>query len=68
MGVGMGGREALAPRIVKMLVKKGYFLVSSGKNQLLPILAPTEKFWKNTLVPPLEKSFRRPWVCCVMFG
>jgi len=26
MGVGMGGREALAPRIVKMLVKKGYFL------------------------------------------
>ena len=31
-----------------------------GKNKLHHFWPALEKFWKNPLVPPLEKSFRRP--------
>ena len=30
-------------------------------NFVSPRLAPLEKFWKNPLVPPWKKFFRRPW-------
>jgi len=43
------------PWILKFSAKKVVFLVSSGKNQISPLLAPLEKFRKNPLVPPLEK-------------
>jgi len=51
MGVGMGGRGALAPWIFKFSVKKVVFLVLSGKNQISPLLE--KKFRKNILVAPL---------------
>jgi len=54
MGVGMGGRGALAPWILKFSVKKVVFLVLSGKNQISPLLE--KKFRKNILVAPLEKN------------
>jgi len=50
-----GGQGELPPRILKILAKKVVFLVSSGKKQILPLLDPLQKFWKNSLVPPLEK-------------
>jgi len=50
------------PWILKIFAKKVIFLVSRGKKQILPLLPPLEKFWKNTLMAcPWKKSFRRPW-------
>jgi len=39
------------------LAKNVVFLVSSGKKQISPLLAPTlEKFWKNSLVASPGKN------------
>ena len=60
-----GGTKA--PWILKFSAKKVVFLVSSGKNQISPLLTPLEKFRKNPLVPPSwKKSFRRPWCHALM--
>jgi len=49
--------------ILKISAKKVVFLVLSGKKQILPLLAPLAKFWKNPLVPPpLEKILPTPTV------
>jgi len=50
------GRGARGPRILKILAKKIVFLVSSGKNQILPRLAPLRKIFENPLVPPPGKN------------
>ena len=60
MGVGGG---ALHPWILKFSATKGYFLsFEREKLNFSTFGPPLEKFWKNSLMPPLEKSFRRPWV------
>jgi len=46
----------------KFQQKKVVFLVSSGKKQISPLLAPIDKFWKNPQVPPLEKILPTPMV------
>ena len=66
MGVGRGGAErSLPPWILKILAKKVVFLVSSGKKQMLPLLAPPRKIleknpsgspWKN----PSDAHVHRP--------
>jgi len=58
MGVGRG---AWPLWILKILAKKFVFLVSSGKKQILPLLAPIKKFLKNPLVlPPWKKILPTP--------
>jgi len=48
------------PLDLKNFRKNIVFFVSSGKNEISPLLAPSTKILKNTLVSPtLEKSF--PW-------
>ena len=48
-----GGKEISAKKVV--------WLVSSGKKQISPLLAqPLEKFWKNPLMAPLEKTLPTP--------
>jgi len=47
-----------------MFCKKIVFLVSSGENAILPLLAPLQIYlWptrgKSTIGPSLEKNFRR---------
>jgi len=54
MGVGRGVKAHL---VFEEFRKKDCFLVSSGKKQNSPLLAPQERCWKTPLVPPLEKSF-----------
>jgi len=54
MGVGKGG-QGHHSWILKYLAKKVVFLVLSGKNKYRYFWSPLEKFWKNPLVPPLEK-------------
>jgi len=62
MGVGRGeGRWSLSPCILKISAKKVVFLISSGKNKFHHF-CPLEKFWKNPLVPPLEKFLSTPMV------
>jgi len=57
MGFGRGGRgEPRPPWVFKISAKKIVFLVPSGKKQISPLLPP----WKNALVTPLAKAFRRP--------
>jgi len=48
--------------ILKFSAKKVVFLVSRGKKQISPLLAPPRKIFVNIpLVPPsMEKPFRRP--------
>jgi len=46
---------------LKFSAKKGCFLSFERENQISPLLAPLEKFRKTPLVPPQQKSFRRPW-------
>ena len=62
MGVGRGlaGGTLPPPWIFKCLPKKVVFLVSSGKNQISPLLPPLEKCRKNPLVASLEKIFPKP--------
>jgi len=82
MDTGMGGGRsavvALAPLDFESISKKrlfSYFRV--GKKRILPLLPPPlEKFWKNTLVLPLEKILPTPMgtgrgggvLCDMMFG
>jgi len=40
MGVGRGAGTNAFPWILKFLARKFIFLVSSGKNEILPALAP----------------------------
>jgi len=58
MGVGRG--DLATPWILKISSKKVIFLISSGKKQITLLLSPLEKFWKNPLVPPLEKILPTP--------
>ena len=44
-------------RILKIWAKKVVFLISTGKKQISPPLAPLEK---SPSAPPRKKSFRRP--------
>jgi len=61
MGVGRGGRGALAPLVFELLAKKVVFSLSRGRNQSSPRLAPPERILgKYPTGLPLEKSFRRP--------
>jgi len=54
MGVGRG---ALAPSwILKFLAKKVVFLVSSGKNQISPLLAPPGKIEEKNPSPGKNPS------------
>jgi len=64
MGVGRGGRGALAPSsILKISTKKVVFLVSRGKNQISPLLGPAAKILKTSPgAPPLEKIYPTPMV------
>jgi len=55
MGVRRGWQGGLTTVFGKFQQKKVVFLVSSGKKQILPLLAPLEKFWKNPLVFPTWK-------------
>ena len=56
MGVGRGGREDFAPFAFENFTKKVVFLVSSGKKQISPLLAPLQKVVeKSTGGHPLEK-------------
>jgi len=41
---------------LKIEAKKVVFVVSSGKKQISPLLAPPRKIWKNPLVPPPGKN------------
>jgi len=45
-GVGKGGREGLDPLDFENFSKRMVFLVSSGKKQTSPLLAPPRKFGK----------------------
>jgi len=57
MGVRKGDSGGQAPPwILNILAKKVVFLVSSGKKQILLLLDPLDKFWKNPLVASLGKS------------
>jgi len=52
--------------LLKVLAKKVVFSVSSGWNEISPLLVPLENpfsyLWKNPQLPlPWKKSFRRPW-------
>jgi len=48
-------------RILKISAQKAVFLVSSGKKQISPLFSSLQKnFWKNPLVPPLEKILPTP--------
>jgi len=62
MGVGRGGaggpRRPLDFEIY--IAKKGCFLSFEWEKTNFTTFVPLEKFWKNPLVPPLEKSFRHP--------
>jgi len=51
MGVGRGGRGSWPPWILKYSAEMVVFLVSSGKNQVSPLLAT-----------PWKKTFRRPCI------
>jgi len=61
MGVGRGRQSSPggAPSILKSSAKKVVFLLSSGKNQISPLLTPLEKSPGGL---PWKKSFRRPWL------
>ena len=50
----------------KFQQKTVVFLVSSGKNQISPLLVLIKSFEKPPRPPSLAKSFRRPW--CYSFG
>jgi len=63
MGIRKGAK---APWILKLLAKKVVLLVSSGKNQMSPFLAPLDKVWKNPLVAPLEKILPTPMIIVKM--
>jgi len=53
--VSEGGRN------LKISAKNAAFLISSGKNQISPLLAPRRKtFGKKHYRPPRKNSFRRP--------
>jgi len=57
------GRGSLGPPwILKISTKKVVFLVSTWKNKFHHFWPPLEKFWKNPLVAPLEKTIRRPCI------
>jgi len=69
LGVGSGSK--VPPGFQNLTFSNGFsgkkvvFLDSSGENEILPLLAPLQKyFWptpgKSTFGPCLEKSFRRP--------
>jgi len=60
-----GGLDLLA---FENLAKKVVFLVSSGKKQISPLLALLEKFWKNSLVAPLEKIPPTPMFGCLRYA
>jgi len=47
---------------LEVSAKKAVFLVSPDKTQISQLLAPLPKkhFWKNPLVPPLEKILPTP--------
>jgi len=62
MGVGRWGVGPRPHLILKFSAKKVVFLVLSGKNQISPLLAPLEKYRKNTLVPPMEKILPTPMI------
>jgi len=56
-----GRRKGGSRGILKLLAKKAVFSISSGENQISPLLAPLEKIWgKSPTGPPWKKSFRRP--------
>ena len=61
MGVGRGSL-CLSPGFWKFEQKKVVFLVSNGKKQISPLLAPPPRnnFSKNPLVPPLKKILPTP--------
>jgi len=46
--------------ILKISAKKVIFLVSRGKNQVLPLLTPRKILKKSPNGPPWKKSFRCP--------
>jgi len=45
---------------LNLLAKKGCFLISRGKKQILLLLTPLEKIWENPLLPPLENILPTP--------
>jgi len=51
--VSEGGQE------FKNFSKKGCFLSSSGKKKISPLWLHKKNFWKNPLMAPWKKSFRR---------
>jgi len=55
-----GGKGALAPWILKIFAKKVCFLSFEWEKTNFITFSPLEKFWKNPLVAPWKKSFRRP--------
>jgi len=57
-----GGRSWPSPWILTILAKKGCFVSFEWEKQISPLLVALEKFWKNPLVPPWKKSFRRPCI------
>jgi len=48
MGVGRGPEGAKVPLILTMLAKKVILLISSGKKQISPLLAPPGKILKKS--------------------
>jgi len=56
MGVGRGAWRSLASLDFDISSKKFVFLLSSGKKQISPFVAPLEIFLKNSLAPPLGQN------------
>jgi len=60
MGVGKGQGGVGPPWVLKLLVKKVVFSISTGKNQISPLLVPPWKKFGKFFTVPLEKILPTP--------